>query len=80
MCFVCVVCCVDVALGSLEESENLTSSPCPAQVMDMVKAGLLVSAMGVVILVSASFVLAPFIFDIDFGELPSWAVKQTPPT
>jgi ABC-type tungstate transport system substrate-binding protein len=51
----------------------------PAQVMDMVKAGLLVSAMGVVILVSASFVLAPFIFDIDFGELPSWAVKQTPP-
>jgi len=49
------------------------------KVMDMVKAGLLVSAMGVVILVSASFVLAPFIFDIDFGELPSWAVKQTPP-
>jgi anion transporter len=49
------------------------------KVMDMVKAGLLVSAMGVVLLVSASLLLAPLIFDIDFGEVPAWALKEGGP-
>jgi len=43
------------------------------QVLDMVKAGFAASCMGVVILVSAAMLLAPLIFDIDFGKLPSWA-------
>lgn len=42
----------------------------------MVKAGALISALGVVILVSSSFLLAPFIFGIEFGELPSWALEK----
>jgi len=43
------------------------------KVLDMVKAGFAASCMGVVILVSAAMLLAPLIFDIDFGKPPSWA-------
>ena len=46
------------------------------KIIDMSKTGLVLNFIGIVIVTLATYYFASFIFNIDFGNFPSWAVSH----